>query len=61
MDIDYLVDVLKRTLNNEEVRVEFDSEEDNINYILDVCNSFKKELYKDSELCNTRADIHLPE
>ena len=43
-----LVEILKRALNNDEVKVEFDSEEDSINYILDVVNSFKKELKKES-------------
>jgi len=48
-DINYFVSILKRTLDgNEEVRVEFENEEDNINYILDVCNNFKKELEKDT-------------
>lgn len=48
ISVDYLVDILKRTLSgNDEVKVEFDNEEDNINYILDVCNNFKRELEKD--------------
>jgi len=48
LSIDYLVNVLKRTLTgNDEVRVEFDNKEDNINYVLDICNNFKKELEKD--------------
>lgn len=46
--IDYFISALKRALEgNEEVRVEFGNEEDNINYVLDVCNNFKKELEKD--------------
>ena len=44
---DTFVEILKRTLEgNNEVRVEFDNEEDNINYVLDVCNNFRKELEK---------------
>ncbi len=40
-----LVAVLKRTLEgNEDCKVIFDNEEDNINYVLDVCNNFRKEL-----------------
>ena len=48
LNIDYFVGVLKRALDgNDDVKVEFENEEDNINYILDVCNNFKKELEKD--------------
>jgi hypothetical protein len=48
LSVDYLANILKRTLEgNKEVRVEFGNEEDNINYILDVCSIFKKELQKD--------------
>jgi len=43
--VDVFVEVLKKTLKgNKDVRVEFEKPEDNINYILDVCNAFKKEL-----------------
>lgn len=55
LTINLFVEILKRTLEgNDEVRVEFESEEDNINYILDVCNNFKKELEK------VTANKHLP-
>jgi len=44
-NIDYFVDILKRTLEGDErVKVEFNNEEDNINYILDICSCFKKQL-----------------
>ena len=45
INTDYLVKILKRTLGgNSDVKVEFDNESDNINFILDVCNNFKLEL-----------------
>lgn len=48
LNINYFVDVLKRALEgNDNVKVEFDNENDNINYVLDVCSNFKKELEKD--------------
>ena len=51
ISVNYLVKILKRTLKgNSEVRVEFETEADNINYILDVCNNFKMELEKDRDL-----------
>ncbi len=51
LNIDYFVSVLKRALDgNDDVKVEFENEEDNMNYILDVCNNFKKELEKDEKI-----------
>ena len=50
INTDYLVKILKRTLGgNSDVKVEFDNESDNINFILDVCNNFKLELEKDKD------------
>jgi predicted unusual protein kinase regulating ubiquinone biosynthesis (AarF/ABC1/UbiB family) len=44
---DIFVEILKKALEgNDEVKVEFENEADNINYVLDVCNNFKKELEK---------------
>ncbi len=49
INIDYFVSVLKRALDgNDDVKVEFENEHDQMDYILDVCNNFKKELEKDS-------------
>jgi hypothetical protein len=46
--VDYFVSVLKRALDgNDDVKVEFENENDQMDYILDVCNNFKKELQKD--------------
>ena len=54
-NVNYFADVLKRALQgNNDVKVEFDNEEDNINYVLDVCNNFKKELEKDYEKSDAR-------
>ena len=45
----YLVDVLKRTLKgNNNCHVEFDNEQDEIDYILDVVNNFRKILKNDN-------------
>ena len=42
--IDNLAGMLKRALEgNDKVMVKFDNEDDNINFILDVVNNFKKE------------------
>ena len=43
-DINLLVGVLKKTLTDS--FVEFDNEEDKIDFILDMCNKFKTELKK---------------
>jgi len=44
-DINYLCQVLKKTLEgNNEIRVEFSNENDNVNYILDVVKLFRKAL-----------------
>ena len=51
LKIDYFVSVLKRALDgNNDVKVEFENKEDNMDYILDVCNNFKNELEKDSQI-----------
>lgn len=43
--VNVFVEVLKKTLEgNKDVRVEFDNVDDNVNYVLDICNAFKKEL-----------------
>lgn len=48
--IDYLYNVLKRTLEgDEQVKVEFDNKKDEANFILDVCNSFKRVLIEDGK------------
>ena len=44
MKIDALVKILKKTLVDG--FVEFDNEEDKMDFILDVCNKFKEELQK---------------
>lgn len=51
--VDYFVSVLKRALDgNDNVKVEFENEHDQMDYILDVCNNFKKELEKDHRYSN---------
>jgi hypothetical protein len=44
VDVDYMVFLLKITLDNKNVKVVFENKEDEIDYILDICNSFKETL-----------------
>ena len=51
LKVDYFVNILKRALDgNDDVKVEFENEHDQMDYILDVCNNFKKELEKDEKI-----------
>jgi hypothetical protein len=44
IDIEQMVFLLKLTLDNKNVKVIFDNKEDEMDYILDICNSFRETL-----------------
>ena len=55
-----LVEVLKRTLVNEDLVIGFDSEIEKMDFILDICNAFKKELKKIRNEPNVIEEVKQP-